>query len=135
MKISKIMLIAFTALAAITTFAACEKDKDDKTPVAIEGRWIGTYVNAASGNTFYFSFDIKPGGIIEEINNAGQKVGEGTWELDPATNVLMANYTWTNGQEFSIIAAFDKQNGRLLGDWGYDNSNTNGGTWEMTKSN
>jgi hypothetical protein len=132
MKISKFIL---TALLALTVFASCNKDNDDPKPTGIEGRWIGTYVNDASGNTFYYSFNIKAGGVIEEINSSNQKIGEGTWQLDPATNVLMAQYSWPSGGSYSIIAAFDKQNAKLLGDWGYGSSNTNGGSWEMTKSN
>lgn len=130
MKISKIILIA---LIAATGFVSCKKDKVEKQTTAIEGRWVGTYVNEASGNSFYYSFNIKPGGIIEELNAAGQKLGQGTWELD--NNILSANYSWTSGSQYSVIAAFYKEDGKLLGDWGYGDSATNGGTWTMQKSN
>jgi len=130
MKISKIILIAFVAL---TGFISCKKDKVEKLTTAIEGRWVGTYVNDASGNSFYYSFDIKPGGVIEELNAAGQKLGQGTWKLE--NNILSAKYNWPGGNGFSILAAFNKEQGKLLGDWGYGNSATNGGTWEMHKQN
>ncbi len=130
MKISKIILIAFVAL---TGFISCKKDKVEKQTTAIEGRWVGTYVNDASGNSFYYSFDIKPGGAIEELNAAGQKLGQGTWKLE--NNILSAKYSWPGGNGFSILAAFNKEQGKLLGDWGYGNSATNGGTWEMHKQN
>ena len=130
MKFSKILL----AIIAITTVLfSCSKNKSDLPPATIEGRWVGTYVNEASGNSFYYSFNIKPGGIIEEINSAGQKIGEGNWEI--ANDILTAEYSWTNGGDFSVIAAFYKNERKLLGDWGYGNSATNGGTWQMTKSN
>lgn len=132
MKISKLLLVAF---AMLSIFASCSKDNDDSNPVDIEGRWIGSYINDASGNSFYFSFKIKPGGVIEEVNNSGVAIGAGTWELDAATNVFTAKYTWYAGGIYSVIAAFDSESAKLVGDWGYGDSNTDGGSWEMTKSN
>lgn len=129
MKILKIILIA---LVAAIGFVSCKKDKVEK-QTTIEGRWVGTYVNEASGNSFYYSFNIKPGGVIEELNSSGQKLGQGTWEFE--NNILTAKYTWTSGSKYSVIAAFNKQDGKLLGDWGYGDSATNGGTWEMHKQN
>jgi hypothetical protein len=132
MKISKFIL----ALFSLALFASCNKDNDDDVPsTGIEGRWVGTYVNDASGNTFYYSFNIKSNGVIEEINSSNQVVGTGTWQLNTSTNVFMAKYAWSNGQDFSVIAAYDKNAKKLIGDWGYDDSNTDGGSWEMTKSN
>jgi hypothetical protein len=130
MKISKIILIAFVAL---TGFISCKKDRAEQKHATIEGRWVGTYVNNASGNSFYYSFNIKQGGVIEELNAAGQKLGQGAWELE--NNILTANYAWPGGGNFSIIAAFSKEAGKLLGDWGYGDSATNGGTWQMNKQN
>ena len=130
MKISKIILIALVTLPG---FIACKKDKVEKQTSNIEGRWVGTYVNEASGNSFYYSFNIKPGGVIEELNSSGQKLGQGTWEFE--NNILTAKYTWTSGSKYSVIGAFYKQDGKLLGDWGYGDSATNGGTWEMHKQN
>jgi hypothetical protein len=130
MKISKIILIVCIALAG---FVSCSKDNNNNNAVSIEGRWEGSYVNQASGNSFYFSFNIKPGGVIEEINSSGQKVGEGSWQLQ--NNIFTANYEWTSGTEFSVLAAFYSEDAKLLGDWGYGNSVTDGGTWEMSKLN
>jgi hypothetical protein len=132
MKISKLILIAFVAL---TGFISCKKDKAEKPTSAatIEGRWVGTYVNDASGNSFYYSLNIKNGGVIEELSAAGQKLGQGTWKLE--NNILSAKYSSPGGSGFSILAAFNKEQGKLLGDWGYGNSATNGGTWEMHKQN
>ena len=131
MKISSVILIAIALVAGIS---ACSKDKDDtKSPATIEGRWVGDYINDASGNSFYYSFNIKAGGIIEELNSSNQKIGQGTWKLE--NDILTATYTSTGGSKYSIIAAFYKKEGKLLGDWGYGNSATNGGTWEMTKAN
>ena len=130
MKNSKIILIAFVAL---TGFISCKKDKVEKQNTSIEGRWVGTYVNEASGNSFYYSFNIKPAGVIEELNAAGEKLGQGTWKLE--NNILSAKYSWQGGSVYSVLAAFYKEEGKLLGDWGYGNSATNGGTWQMHKQN
>jgi len=132
MKISKIILIA---LVTVTGIISCKKDKTEvqAQTTNIEGRWVGTYINETSGNSFYYSFNIKPGGIIEELNSSGQKLGQGTWELE--NNILTAKYTWTSGSTYSVIGAFYKEDGKLLGDWGYGDNATNGGTWEMHKQN
>jgi len=128
MKISKFILVA---IAAIIGLASCSKDKADTAQnTIIEGRWVGTHVNNASGNTFYYSFNVKPGGVIEEINQSGQKIGEGTWKLE--NDILTAAYTWPSGSKYSVIA-FYKSTAKLLGDWGYGSSATNGGTWQMNK--
>ena len=50
-------------------------------------------------------------------------------------DILSAHYEWTSGSKYSVIGAFYKDQGKLLGDWGYGNSSTDGGTWQMTKSN
>lgn len=131
MKISKFFLIAAVVL---TGLASCSKDKNDtKKQTSIEGVWTGTYVNDASGNSFFYSFNIKAGGTIEELNSSGQKIGQGTWEIE--NDILTATYQWPSGGKYSVIAAFYKDQGKLLGDWGYGISATNGGTWQMTKSN
>ena len=131
MKISKIILISALVLAG---FTACKKDSDSSNKqTSIEGLWKGSYINDASGNSFFYSFNIKTGGVIEEVNSSGQKIGVGTWELE--NNILSAHYKWPGGSEYSVLGAFNKEQGKLLGNWGYGNSATNGGTWEMTKSN
>jgi len=128
MKISKIILVA---LLAVTCFASCKKDHDEKTPATIEGIWKGTYINDASGSSFFYSFNIMAGGVIQELNASGQVLGTGTWELE--NDILSAHYSWPAGSGFSVLAAFYKDDAKLLGDWGYGNSATNGGTWEMSK--
>ncbi|MEI9943673.1 MAG: hypothetical protein WDN26_05575 [Chitinophagaceae bacterium] len=132
----KILTTAFIALFVSATLFSCKKDKD-ATPanVAVEGKWEGTYINSASGNSFFFSFNFKSGGVMEEIDSNGEKIGEGTWTFE--NNILMAKYHWLPpySSSYSVIAAYYKNTGKLLGDWGYGNSNNDGGTWQMTKKN
>lgn len=134
MKVSKIMFSVFMAMAALMS---CKKDHDEIKKTTIEGRWEGTYINDASGNSFYYSFNIKPDGVIEEINASGEKIGEGTWEID-SNNIFSAHYKWippTGHSNYAVIGALYHETGKLLGNWGYGSSTTNGGTWEMQKSN
>ena len=130
MKRSIIILVTFMSIAGLPS---CKKEHANKNLSTIEGKWVGSYVNDASGNTFYYSFNIKPGGIIEELNSSGQLVGSGNWEL--SNDILSAyyNYLPPSNSSYSVIGAFDKNSGKLAGDWGYGNNATNGGTWEMTK--
>ena len=131
MKISTVLLIALVSLPVLFS---CKKDKDKPTITpTIEGRWEGSYINAASQNSFYYSFNIKAGGVFEEIGSNGQKLGEGTWSME--NNILTAHYAYPNGNEYTVIAAYYKDQAKLLGDWGYDNSGTDGGTFEMDKKN
>jgi hypothetical protein len=132
MNLSKFI---FSALLLTTAFVSCKKDKDDAPKnAAIEGKWVGTYLNKASETEFFYSFNIKPGGIIEELDNSGAKIGEGTWKLE--NNIFTARYYWPGGGNgFSVLAAFYPNDAQLLGDWGYGTSTTNGGVWEMKKVN
>src|SRR5215207_4959017 len=114
MKISRILIAALMVIA-VFVFASCNKD-NDKNPVSIEGKWVGSY-SFMTGTPYYFSFNIKANGEIQELNPNGGVEGSGTWELDNATNVFSAHYTWTTGEIFSVVAAFDKNNGRLIGNW------------------
>lgn len=130
MKISKWIM---AVLIATTTFVSCSKDNGDDNNTNIEGDWVGTYSDASTNATFDYRLRIKPNGEVQELNSAGTVIGTGGWELDNTNNVFMAEYEWTNGQDFSIIADFLKQDGKLIGSWGYDNSNSDGGTFELQK--
>lgn len=133
----KILTTAVIAIFASTAFIACKKDHDSSatTPSSnsIVGRWVGSYVNDASGNSFYYSLNIKAGGVIEEINSSGEKIGEGTWTYE--NNILTAHYDWLppHNSSYSVVASFYSNTGKLLGNWGYGDSATDGGTWEMKK--
>ena len=78
----KILTTAVIALFVSTAFIACKKDHVSTPPASnssIEGKWEGSYTSDASGNSFYYSLNLKAGGVIEEINTSGEKIGEGTW--------------------------------------------------------
>jgi hypothetical protein len=134
----KILRTTIIALVASTAFIACKKDHNSSVPPSssgnsIVGKWVGSYVNDASGNSFYYSFNIKANGVIEEVTSSGEKIGEGTYTYE--NNILTAHYNWLppHTSSYSIIASYYSNSGKLLGNWGYGDSATDGGTWEMTK--
>lgn len=124
----KLKLLA-AVLLLLTSLYSCKKDS--KKPVTIEGAWVGTYVNDASGNSFFYKLVFNADGSMEEINQAGETIGIGEWDLDG--DILEGRYFWESGTEFSILAAFYKNEGKLLGNWGYGSSATNGGTFDLSK--
>lgn len=128
----KMMKIFFAVLLLAAIFTACKKDATK--PVAtIEGTWVGKFGTGENAPSSFYSFNIKADGTIQEVNAAGEVVGEGTWELD--NKILYATYSYftPSTKVYSILGAFDKNQGKLLGNWGYNESATNGGLWEMTK--
>lgn len=130
----RFLKIALITLLSSGLFAACSKDKtENPSESAIIGRWVGTYGFDDDNPTIYYSLNFKSGGVIEEISPSGQVKGTGTWEM--SNNVLTAHYSWlpSNPTTFSIVAAFNASQGKLIGNWGYDDSATDGGLWEMTR--
>ena len=129
----RVLKIALIALFTSGIFVACKKEKVDKPAQSIEGRWVGKYGFGNDVPSIYFSLNFKPGGVIEEISSSDQVKGTGTWTM--MDNVINAHYSWLPGNpnSFSIVAAFDASTGKLLGNWGYGSSATDGGLWEMTK--
>ena len=52
------------------------------------------------------------------------------WEIE--NNIIDAVYISTGGAKYSLIGSFYPFDGKVLGNWGFDNSATDGGLWEMT---
>lgn len=135
-----IKMLAPVLIVVSTLFTACKKDGTDPAPTPtstdkIEGVWQGKYGfgNETPGVTYIFN--IKPGGVIEELNTAGNSKGSGTWTLNGTT--FTAQYQWKAPYNtiFKVSATFTKSTSNLSGTWGYDNSATDGGKWTMTKKN
>lgn len=132
MKKIKIAIIAFVlALASVS----CSKSSDSPAaaPATIEGVWVGKFGTDNNKPSSYFSLNFKAGGVLEEITQSGEVKGKGTWKLD--NNILYGSYNYVAppNNKYSIIGAFDSKKGQILGNWGYGNSSTNGGLWEMIK--
>lgn len=128
----KFINIAIAVLFVTTIFTACSKSKSSPSgSTSIEGTWVGKYGTGNNTPSSFYSFIIKPGGIIEEVNSSGVKKGEGTWKLE--NNIFTAKYQYLSPStaKFSVIGAFNASTGKILGNWGYGNSATDGGLWEM----
>ena len=130
MRVAKFFIMMLIATAALT---ACKKDSSSSSDKAIEGKWVGKYGFDNEAPSEFYSFNIKPGGILEEIGQTGLKIGEGTWKLENNIFTGVTYSTLGSNSKYSVIAAYDQAKGKLLGDWGFDDSATDGGTWEMTK--
>ena len=129
----RILKIALIALFTSGIFVACKKEKTENPAPSIEGRFIGKYGFGNDVPSIYFSLNFKPNGVIEEITSNDQVKGTGTYEING--NTITAHYSWlpANPTTFSIVAAYDPATGKLLGNWGWGSSATDGGLWEMTK--
>jgi len=129
----KFVKLSIIALLMPVCLLACKKDSKAASPV--EGKWSGVYGNDNDIPTILYKLNIKPGGIIEEINAAGEVKGTGTWSLKG--NTFVAHYQWKAPLNtfFTIAATFDPATNKLTGTWGFDNSATDGGKWEVIKTN
>ena len=130
----RIVNFLFMSLVASLSLIACKKDSDKPSSnAAIEGKWVGKYGFASEAPSVFYSFNIKPGGILEEFGESGLKIAQGTWKLE--NNIFTGTTTSLLGSnnEYSVIAAFNQSKAEMQGDWGYDNSATDGGTWTMKK--
>ncbi len=115
-------------LLFLTGFSSsCSKDKVSSN---IEGNWQGEYGFGQSSKGFQYGLRILPGGIIHRIDAAGNIKGSGTWEM--TNNILLADFTVGN-VEFSILAAVDAGQGKMMGNWGYYPT-VDEGKWELTKT-
>jgi hypothetical protein len=85
--------------------------------------------------SIYYRLNVKHGGAIEELNSGGLSKGSGTWNLNG--NTFTAHYQWKAplNTVFTIAATYDAASKKLVGTWGYDNSATDGGKWEATRTN
>lgn len=130
MRIAKFFTMMLIASAALV---ACKKSSDKPSNAAIEGKWVGKYGFDDEAPSVFYSFYIKAGGVLEEYGESGLKIAEGTWTLE--NNIFMGKTHSLLGSnnEYSVIAAFDAAKGQMEGNWGYDNSSTDGGLWSMTK--
>jgi|KBSSwiS6_1023812.scaffolds.fasta_scaffold01119_4 hypothetical protein len=118
----------------VFSFASCKKDKDTSPSIPIEGVYTGKYGLDNDTPDTDQKYNIKAGGIFQEIGvNSGAVVGEGTWQLNG--NNFTATYTivWAPFSKYSVSATFDPATGKLTGTWGYDNSPSDGGKIDMTR--
>lgn len=133
----KFLKIAAVVLFSTAIFASCKKDNDNvQSPgpsSGIEGKWMGNYGHDGEMPSIVYRFNIKNGGIIEELNASDLVKGSGTWSLNG--NTFYAHYQWKAPllTIFTVTGTYNSSSKKLSGTWGYDDDATNGGMWEMTK--
>ena len=114
---------------------ACSKSNDAPSPAeSMHGKWIGTYGFDNENPTHYFSLNIKPGGIFQELNGSGVAKGQGSWILQG--NVIKANWKmlFAPYNEYSASISLNAS-GQIIGTWGYDKDPSDGGKVLMSKAN
>jgi hypothetical protein len=130
----KIVNYLILVVILATTTVSCSKNSDNDAPAtsnAIDGIWQGSLVTESSKITSYYAFDIKPNGVLHRLNEAGSVVGTGTWSID--NNIFSGTYKTESNTKYSVIGSPNNSKNKILGNWGFNNSVTNGGTWEMNK--
>ena len=112
---------------------SCSKSDKASAPVTIEGTWKGTYSVGNGPSDKFFGIVLKANGVFEEVDAAGITIGIGEWEME--NDIITATYDRISPSDaqFSVIAAFYKNQGSLEGNWGYGTSATDGGNFSLKK--
>ena len=125
----------FMGMLIMLVFASCKKESAAPSGVSIEGDWVGKSSVLSGPFENHYSFTIKAGGVLERVNAAGQKIGQGTWAFYSDNTAITGTYTLLppDTATFSVIANFNKSTGKLDGTWGRGANDYNGGYWYMNK--
>lgn len=128
MKIIKSLLVFFLLTGML---AACKKDKA-QTNNSLAGTWEGKWGDVNEDPSEFIKFEIKSNGTMQRLNQQGQVIAEGNWNLNGFE--FTCSYTHTsNGQVHKIKGIYTDFDGAIMGTWGYSPSDANGGTIEMSK--
>lgn len=125
----------FLFVLSTVLFTACKKDKND--PEVSSGEVAATYEGKfGTGNnspSSFFSFNVKPDGVLEELNSSGSVKGKGIWTISGNTFQGTTHDLFPVTNFYSYRATYDAATKKLTGTWGYGNNETDGGQWHMTK--
>ena len=113
-----------------TAFLACKKDKaSSENPAATKfyGKWVGSFGFDEDVTGYFFSVNVKPDGVFQELNSSSVAKGEGTWKIEG--NILRGNYKmkFSPFNEYTVLATINASTGKMEGSWGYDGDGTDGG--------
>lgn len=123
------------ALTALMFAALLGCKKDDPAPVteSIAGRWEGKYGNGTKTPDWFWSFEISPGGVIDELNSSGDKIGDGIWTLSGDKFLSTYHNDFPYNATYSLKATYNSSEKTLTGTWGFRNNDSDGGTFKLTK--
>lgn len=126
-----IMVVLFTTLA----FMSCKKEKqgDPPGPPGFEGKWQGLLGYNNETPSYFYAFQVKPGGSIDRINQAGIITGTGNWSL--SGTVFVATYINEGTTMYSVAGTYDSTAHTITGQWGNGYNTSGGGTFHLSKSN
>lgn len=131
----KLLKFTIFSLALVLTLVSCSKKSSNDPPPpssnSLDGVWTGKSVTESNNTTSFYSFEILPNGTLNRLDEAGAVVGTGIWSI--SSNIFEGTYKNANKDKFSVIGSYNKGLAKILGNWGYGNSVTNGGTWEMAR--
>jgi hypothetical protein len=130
----RLKLISAIVFSLFLALAACKKDNGPTiSKEEVSGIYIGKYGNDDNSPSTFFSFNIKPDGTMQELNNSGLAIGNGTYTL--SGNTFLASYHWTFPVNtfFTAKATYDPATKQLTGTWGWASSESDGGKWYMKK--
>lgn len=125
-----IMKSIIVAVLLVTTIVSCKKDNTSSSSFA--GIYQGKWGDVNQTPTGFIKFDFKSNGTLTRLNEQGQIIANGTWQLSGIN--FECTYTHTsNGQVHKIAGLYTDFDGAIMGTWGYSPSKTNGGTIELEK--
>jgi hypothetical protein len=134
----KILKSLSVLLLVSTVFVACKKDNDEVAPPppstsGFVGKWVGKYGFDAEDPAYFFSLNIKTGGVIQELNTSGVAKGQGTYTIEG--NTLKGTYKmlFSPFNEYSVSGVLNASTGKFEGSWGYDKNGTDGGKMSLSK--
>ncbi|HUR32086.1 MAG TPA: hypothetical protein VMZ69_11695 [Saprospiraceae bacterium] len=125
-------------IISLFTFIACNNDDNDiDAETVLVGEWDGEYSFQSGPFNNFLSFDFKPGGVLDQLDQAGLKIGEGTWEFSNADTLILGTYILLPpvSDTFSFIANFEKEEENINGTWGYGQQQYAGGYFRIDKEN
>lgn len=125
----------FLFVLCIGLFSACKKDEVEQpvTSSGVAGLYEGKYGLGSGSSVVFFSFNLKPDGVLEELDETGAIIGKGIWTITGKNFYGTSNYLPPATNKFAVKATYDATAKKLTGTWGYGNNDANGGNWHMTK--
>lgn len=122
---------------AMLTLTSCTKDNTTPKPIALNGRWEGSFHVPNDNTPYYLAFNFDPAGtltVFDDQANPNTATGTGTWNLNGT--VLSGEFynTLIPNTIYSFTATFDNKTGDITaGTWGFKPNVTGQATWSMTK--
>ncbi|GAO41418.1 hypothetical protein [Flavihumibacter petaseus] len=120
------------ALLTISLMTACSKSKDEKKGGGFEGVYEGKWGEEFDEPAYHYKLRFKSGGTLERLDESDVVIASGQWSRN-GIDVEGYYIFLDDGSKFSFAGLYTDFDGAILGNWGFDNSKANGGTFEIKK--